>query len=191
MFDGGKTPVNHYFLKPGYAIANRDDTVVRAVLGNSVAVTLFDRAARRGGMCHFILPTPPTRELSTSQYGRAGIVALWRMLSSLAPAGRTSLTAQIIGGASRPRIPDEGLGAANVEAARETLAWLKIPVVSEDVGGQRGRKVLYQSGTDELGVFKVDTLRESDWFLRSADLRFAEEPRRRASAHGERRYHHV
>ncbi len=34
-----------FFLKPGYAMANQEASVIRAVLGNCVAVTFFDREA--------------------------------------------------------------------------------------------------------------------------------------------------
>jgi chemotaxis receptor (MCP) glutamine deamidase CheD len=38
------------------------------------------------------------------------------------------------------------LGAQNVEAARQRLAGQAVPVVAHDVGGERARKLIYETG---------------------------------------------
>jgi len=60
------------------------------------------------------------------------------------------LQAKVFGGASLfeasgPHSPS--LGARNVAVAREWLEAACIPVVAEDVGGERGRKVLFEAQT--------------------------------------------
>jgi chemotaxis protein CheD len=49
-------------------------------------------------------------------------------------------------------------------AARKVLAGKKIRVVSEDVGGQMGRKIVFNTHTNEVGVIKVEKLRKKDWY---------------------------
>lgn len=161
-----------YFLKPGYLLANREDTIVRTVLGNSVAVTLFDRHLRFGGMSHFVFPFTHERARATPQFGNIAITALFKILLHLG-SRLSSLEAQILGGAFRPGYEDENLGKQNIEVARKTLMRYGIPIVSEDVGGMRGRKVVYHTGTNETLVLKVDRIREADWFVPGQDLRFA------------------
>ncbi len=160
-----------FFLKPGYAMANREASVIRAVLGNCVAVTFFDRDNCFGGMNQFVFPSTDKREDMTAQYGNVGIRALFRMPLDMG-ANRNGLVAQIIGGSECRVFNDEDLGNQNIQLARGVLAQLRVPVVSEDVGGSMGRKVIYHSGTNEMAVFKVDSLRNSDWFKPGMDLRY-------------------
>lgn len=160
-----------FFLKPGYAMANYDASVIRSVLGNCVAVTFFDRNQCFGGMNQFVFPKTNRREDMTAQYGNVGIRALFRMLLEMG-ANREAMVAQIIGGSECRIFNDEGLGAQNIQLARVILEQLRVPVVSEDVGGSMGRKVIYHSGTNEMAVFKVDSLRNSDWFKPGMDLRY-------------------
>ena len=160
-----------FFLKPGYAMANNEASVFRAVLGNCVAVTFFDRNQRFGGMNQFVFPKTDCREDMTAQYGNVGIRALFKMLLDMG-AKRNTLVAQIIGGAECRGWNDEGLGSQNIRLARAVLAQLGVPVVSEDVGGLMGRKVIFHSGTNEMAIFKVDSLRNADWFRPGMDLRY-------------------
>ena len=160
-----------FFLKPGYAMANHEASVIRSVLGNCVAVTFFDRSNCFGGMNQFVFPRTDRREDMTAQYGNVGIRALFRMLIDMG-ANRQSLVAQIIGGAQCQVFDDEGLGSKNIHVARAVLEQLKVPVVSEDVGGSMGRKVIYHSGSNEIGIFKFDHLRNNDWFKPGMDLRY-------------------
>lgn len=161
-----------YFLKPGYVLVNREDSLVRTVVGNSVTVTIFDRRHRFGGINNFVLPISRERSRATPQFGNVAVTALCRMMFDLGGNPRT-LEAQIMGGASNLEVEDEGLGMQNVYIARRMLEKFRIPVVSEDVGGRRGRKVLYHSGTNETVIYKVDKIRESDWFTPDIDLQFA------------------
>ncbi len=160
-----------YFLKPGYAMANYESSAIRAVLGNCVAVTFFDRNNCFGGMNQFVFPKTNRREDMTAQYGNIGIRALFKMLMEMG-ANRRTLVAQIIGGAECNFFNDEDLGRQNVALARGMLAQLNVPVVSEDVGGKMGRKVIYHSGTNEVAIFKFDKLRRADWFRPGMDLRY-------------------
>ena len=160
-----------FFLKPGYAMANQEATIVRTVLGNCVAVTFFDQDNRFGGINQFVFPKTERREDMTPQYGNIGIRALFRMLMDMG-ANRGKLVAQIVGGAECQILNDDGLGLKNVNLARLVLDQLRVPVISEDVGGSLGRKVLYHSGTNEMAVFKVDNIRKCDWYAPGMDLRY-------------------
>ena len=160
-----------FFLKPGYVMANHEATIVRTVLGNCVAVTFFDQDNRFGGINQFVFPATDCREDMTPQYGNVGIKALFRMLMDMG-ASRNRMVAQIVGGAECHFLNDDGLGLQNVNLARTVLNQLRVPIVSEDVGGSMGRKVLYHSGTNEMAVFKVDNIRKSDWYAPGMDLRY-------------------
>ncbi|MCC8191212.1 MAG: chemotaxis protein CheD [Planctomycetes bacterium] len=170
MVDNAYLPTQ-FFLKPGYAMANRNATVIRTVLGNCVAVTVFDRNNHFGGMNQFVFPKTDRLEDMTAQFGNVGIRALFQMLMDMG-ASRDGLVAHIVGGSQCRLFNDGDLGSQNIRLARHILEKLRVPVVSEDVGGSMGRKVIYHSGTNEMAVFKVDSLRNHDWFRPGMDVRY-------------------
>jgi chemotaxis protein CheD len=170
--ESSQIEIYEYFLKPGYLLANREDTVVRAVLGNCVAVSMFDRESRFGGMNHFLFPESRHRRDATAQYGNIAVHALYRLLINMG-AQTSSLEAQIFGGSINRNLDDGDLGKRNAEAARKMLRKIGVRVASEDVGGTRGRKVIYHTGSNETIVYKVDNIRDSDWFLPGQDIRFS------------------
>lgn len=160
-----------YYLKPGYVMANRSATMIRAILGNCVAVAIFDSILHFGGMHQFVFPRTDVPKDRTPQYGNVGISVLMKMMVDLG-SSRDNIVAQIFGGAQSRNWQDGKLGEKNVAFARSALAHLKVPVVSEDVGGFMGRKILYHTGTNETAVFKMDQLAEDAWFLPGTDLRY-------------------
>ena len=46
----------------------------------------------------------------------------------------------------------------------------QIPLVSEDVGGNKGRKVVFNTRTREALVLKVERIRKEDWNLYEDNL---------------------
>lgn len=161
-----------YFLKPGYIVAHTEAMLVRLVLGNCVAVTLFDRIRRFGGIHHFVFPRAERPEDATAQFANVGLPALLRMMKDMGATDR-ALVAQILGGAQAPGFDDESLGEKNVDFARRVLTRFNVPVISEDVGGTLGRKVVYHTGTNQTAIFRADDLRRSDWFQPGMDLRYS------------------
>ncbi|GAB4272476.1 MAG: hypothetical protein Kow0092_27530 [Deferrisomatales bacterium] len=149
------------FLYPGEAVFAREPTRIDTLLGSCVAVCLYDRARRWGGMNHYMLPRRGDGRLPPGKYGDHAI----RSLLSLARAAgsrKEDLCASVYGGA---RVaghlgPGQGpdvleVGARNVEVAREMLERFRVPVVREEVGGTRGRKLSMNSATNEVRVQEV------------------------------------
>ena len=150
-----------YFLAPGHIYFSAEPIRVGAVLGSCVAVCLWDRDQKCGGMNHFIRPAASCAARATPKFGNAAIAALIKMMTD-AGCKPGQMVAQIMGGASRH---DEtgGVGLANVEAARKILGRKGIRVYSEDVGGHLGRKIIFDTGTGHVAVLKVHDIRASDW----------------------------
>ena len=131
------------YLPPGRMFASAEAVQVSTILGSCVSVCLWDPQARVGGINHFLLPdgAPPSPRFGTS--------AMPLLVESVIEKGarRESLRARIVGGAcviDAMRSSPSHLGARNVEVARERLAQERIPVVAEDVGGDRGRKLVFE-----------------------------------------------
>jgi chemotaxis protein CheD len=75
-----------------------------------------------------------------------------------------NLEAQILSGAHNRKVSTKDIGLENIMAAKRILIRERIRVKSEDVRGGKGRKIVFNTGTNEIAVFKVDKLREADWY---------------------------
>jgi chemotaxis protein CheD len=129
------TPI---FLPPGSICCTAEPSVVSTILGSCVAVCLWDKRLRIGGMNHFLLPrcggSPPSP--------RYGDIAFNHLLVSMGRLGCkvTNLHAKVFGGAAV--LPfgahSETVGSQNVSVALEVLHGHGIPVLAQRTGGQRG-----------------------------------------------------
>ena len=153
-----------YYLKPGFLYLTREETVIYTVLGSCVAVCLWDRQNRIGAMNHFLYPRTADPAQATARFGNVAVLTLIRLMLAEGVA-REGLEGQIFGGGTLGTGRPEGdIGPQNVQVARKILTQQGIPITSEDVGGGKGRKLIYNTGTNEAVVLKVDRLREEDWY---------------------------
>jgi chemotaxis protein CheD len=133
------------YLHPGQLFVASEPTVVTTILGSCVAVCLWDITQGIGGINHYLLPVG----LKTAANGmRYGNVAIEQVLAKLERTGarHSNLRAKVFGGAcvlDAMRDKANHLGDKNVEMAQKALAEAGIPVVASDVGGSRGRKVIF------------------------------------------------
>ncbi|MCG8686792.1 MAG: chemotaxis protein CheD [Desulfobacterales bacterium] len=169
MTKQSETPVTKdYFLRPGYIYLPQKPTVISTVLGSSVSVSLYDKRMKTGGMNHFLFPYVQNREKSTALYGNIAVIALIRMMEENG-SKRSHLEAQIFGGAFNTDVSTRDIGKDNFIHARQILNRKGIKIVSEDVGGSKGRKVVFNTLSYEIGILKVDRLRMSDWYPYDGD----------------------
>jgi chemotaxis protein CheD len=141
------------------ALIGRAPAVLRACgLGSCIAVGLYDPQNHIGGLGHMLLPSNP----EGSPYGMEGKyvdIGISRMVDELVRGGarRDDLVAKIVGGANMFETTYQTLinsiGARNARSARETLARLAIPLVGEEVGGNRGRNVEFDLATGKMLVY--------------------------------------
>ena len=155
--------VQDYFLRPGFIYLPDRPTTISAVLGSSVAVSLYDRSLKAGGMNHFLFPYMNGREKATALYGNVAVLTLIRMMAGHGSKA-SNLEAQVFGGAFNTEVSKRDIGRDNLRAARHILSRQKIKIVSEDVGGEIGRKIVFNTLTYEIGILKVGRLRESAWY---------------------------
>lgn len=135
-----------HFLMAGQFCVHQEPVDVVTILGSCVAVCLWDDQRRVGGMNHFLLPAGGHPEAPDG--ARYGDVAVSALVQALYGAGcrPQSLEAKVFGGArtfgSKPPGPRD-IGTLNIAAARQALSRYGVEIVSEDVGGPRGRKVIF------------------------------------------------
>lgn len=152
----------NYFLKPGYILVANSATVISTVLGSCVSVCIYDRKRKVGGMNHFQLPLIDKSNAATARYGNVATVALIGMMMDDG-CRLKHLESQIFGGAFNAQVSEVDIGKENIRMAQRILRKKGIPIVSEDVGGQKGRKIVFDTATNEVAVIKVDKLRKGDW----------------------------
>ncbi|MBI9088495.1 MAG: chemotaxis protein CheD [Desulfobacterium sp.] len=155
--------VGEYLLKPGFIYLPRHPTAISAVLGSSVSICLYDRKLGIGGMNHFLFPCALRPKRPTAKYGNVATTALIRMMLKNG-ATLKHMEAQVVGGAFQPKFMSRDIGMTNLETARDMLKKQKIRIVSEDVRGELGRKVVFNTTHCEIAVIKVGRLRRSDWY---------------------------
>ena len=154
--------LREYLLKPGFIFLSKEPVVISSVLGSCVAVSMWDNKVLFGGMAHYLFPNVRPGASPTAKYGNVAVRHLAEMFF-LEGAVKERINAQLFGGASnskRNRIVAE----ENITIARLALEKLGIKVVSEDVGGHMGRKLIYNTLTNEAIVYKTNQLRKGDWY---------------------------
>jgi chemotaxis protein CheD len=132
------------YLLPGQLHASADPCQIRTILGSCVAICLWDSHQHIGGMNHFLLPASSEGHPATTRFAD---VATKTLLDKLKAIGCRvpHLEAKIFGGSSMFQKQNRtvaSLGTQNVAAAIELMSNAGIPVVVQETGGTRGRKIM-------------------------------------------------
>ena len=149
-----------YFLYPSnIVISNRSEWIV-TILGSCVAVCLFDPTKAIGSMNHYMLPYWNGKEKATPKYGN---IAIKKIIDNMYTAGcqQQNLKAKLFGGANINLAADNpfSINKQNISLARLILAEYEIPIVSQNVGGFRGRKIQFNPATGEVRHKFIDSTR--------------------------------
>lgn len=157
------TVTENYYLEPGYIFLAEKPTSISTVIGSCVSVCIYDRKRKVGGMNHFELPLATDSDQATARFGNVATITLIRMMIHDGSKIK-NLEAQILGGAHNSKVSPKDIGFENIMAAKRILTRERIRITSEDVRGGKGRKIIFNTATNEIAVFKVDKLRDSDWY---------------------------
>ena len=137
------------YLHPGQVFVSPEPAEVTTILGSCVAVCVFDPVLRMGGTNHYLLPHWVGNGTSAARFGNVAVRSLIEKLLALG-GQKQNFQAKVFGGAC---VIDafhgrgDHLGTKNSELALKLLQQEGIPVVADDVGGRRGRKVVFHTDT--------------------------------------------
>jgi len=151
---------NEIIVETGSLIISNGSTVlITRALGSCVAITLYDKNQKLGGMIHFILPENPGGK-KKGKYADTGIqLLLEKMLES--NAKKEDLTAKMIGGAIMFEDfmddVENSIGNRNVIKGKEILKKLGITLLSHDTGGNYGRSVKFQLSDGKVFITSYKT----------------------------------
>ncbi len=141
-----------------YRVGCRPEIFKAAGLGSCLAVSLYDGELGLGGLAHTLLPG---RRQEGPLVGSAKYVvdAICLMRQALLDDGAQAsrLVAKLAGGANMFEVEFlsqvDGIGARSAHSARAALIEQGIPLVAEDIGGNRGRTVEFDLATGQLIVY--------------------------------------
>jgi len=136
-------------LMQGDVYCTADSKILITVLGSCVAVCLWDKRRRFGGMNHFVLPEDRKGERS----GRYGESAIDQLIAGLVRLGSDvgDLEAKVFGGAAvLPFSGGQSVGSSNVAVALERLRAHGIRVTAQRTGGVEGRQIRFTTRTGEV-----------------------------------------
>ncbi len=137
------------FLLPGDFFWGDSETRIRTILGSCVSICIWHPIKKFGGMCHFMLPDRRLAKIENSKLdGKYGVEA-WIFFEREFEKSKTKPTeyiAKIFGGSemfikTEQNQNDIAMGVKNIEFAKNILAKNKIQIVSENIGGTRGRRI--------------------------------------------------
>jgi chemotaxis protein CheD len=150
-------PVEQIYLHPGQTYATKDTAVVTTILGSCVAVCLWEPVVRVAAINHFLLARNPVRGTDDARYGDT---AMELLLASMLERGAwvDRIIAKVFGGACVLRSMTSSarsIGGQNNDAARRFLERYQIQISADQTGGQRGRKLLFDTADGSAWVKEI------------------------------------
>jgi chemotaxis protein CheD len=147
------TPKKETSIHIGEYHASKVPTIIYTLLGSCVAVCLYDRKKRIGGMNHILLPGNASMD-KYNDCARYGINAMELLIAKMVKLGgeKRHFASKVFGGANLlPSIPYERcVGKKNVFFVLNFLTKASIPVLSQDVGGNDSRKIFFHTDTGDV-----------------------------------------
>ncbi|RJO64826.1 MAG: hypothetical protein C4523_17480 [Myxococcales bacterium] len=158
-------PGEQVVLAPGNVLIPATHVAVLTVVASSVAVTAYDAKLKRGGICHFVRAIPDPGRPLTPLYGLPAVAAL---IGHFLDQGATPETLRVgVYGGAYPEwaaAREREIARENVSVVIDVLKRKDIVPWDQDCAGNRGRKLIYMTGTNEIAVLKTDLVRKNDWF---------------------------
>lgn len=147
---------NKVFLLPGEYCITKKPTLISTLLGSCVAVSLFNKKLKFGGLNHFMLPKMPDQAATSTKYGDYSTEMLIKFMKKGDPY-LSNIEAMMFGGGHVVGHLSNGgdIANANIQIAREVLKKHDIKIIKDDTGGNNGRKIYYQSWDNQIKIKKI------------------------------------
>jgi len=140
------------FVLPGEIAITKQPAIIATLLGSCVAVCLYNRKLRFGGMNHFMLPSGGSKEM----LGKYGDVSTTKLIESMLKADPKvgNIQAKVYGGGAVVGHLSSGMdiGKRNIQVAFEILKKYDIQVMENKTGGDSGRKIFFDNQTGDVDM---------------------------------------
>ena len=140
-------------IKVGIAdlnVAYSPDKLITVGLGSCVGIAIYDKEVGLGGLAHIMLPDSSQFNKVTNEMKFADL-AIPILVNDMIKKGAKlkNMKAKIAGGASMFNFSDKSIimdiGKRNGVAVKNALKILSIPIVGEDIGGNKGRTLIFET----------------------------------------------
>lgn len=146
-----------YLIQVGMAdfkVARAPDKLTTVGLGSCIGICLLDKIAKIGGMAHIMLPSSQQAR-SNQNRAKFADTAIEDLITEMEKLGasRKRLTAKIAGGSQMFNIGSSDImkiGERNAKAVIEILNGNSIRILAQDIGGNHGRTIIFDSVSGEL-----------------------------------------
>lgn len=148
-------------------VAHTPEILVTYALGSCVGICLYDPVMKLAGLSHILLPS--SKQLSgamAQKQEKFADTAINLLVNKMVATGASKirLRAKIAGGAQMfSGLSNSALatiGQRNVQAVKEELSKLNIPIVAEDTGKDYGR-TLFLNAQD--GSMRIKSVNHGEW----------------------------
>lgn len=140
----------------GKIVIAHPPTVLTAIgIGSCVIVCMYDLIAETAGMAHIMLPDSEGQKFDATRPAKFAKMGVQKLFIELirCDAKPSHIVAKIVGGAQIFYFKQAlAIGRNNINAVREALKSMGVPIVASDVGGNMGRSVWFYPETGKVIV---------------------------------------
>lgn len=142
-------------------IVKEPRTIRTSGLGSCVGIVLYDEKKKIAGMVHIMLPDSnlgKSDRINAAKFADTGIYGLMELLKAEG-VRPMALKAKIAGGSQMFQFGSSDtirIGPRNVEAVKQELKRLSIPIIAEDTGGSSGRTIEFNPSLSMLTIRTVN-----------------------------------
>lgn len=157
-------------IKQGDYCVTDQPIVITTILGSCISVCLYDKSTGFGGMNHFMLPKKNDDKDMYRPF-RYGVFSMEQMVNQFLKQGsnKAHLQAKVIGGAKMMGELSK-IGQLNIDFIMQYLSDEKLPLVSQDLGGDQGRKLAFFPNSGRLLVSKIAQIENSKLIERETKI---------------------
>lgn len=136
------------------------DRLITVGLGSCIGIAIHDKYSNIAGLAHIMLPDSTQFSNVTNPLKFADL-AIPLLIEKMIKQGanKRHMKAKIAGGASMFNFPDKkmmtDIGARNGEAVKVALGKVNIPLIAEDIGGNKGRTMILNANN---GMVQIRTV---------------------------------
>ncbi len=140
--------------------ANNDPSIFYTVVGVCIAVCIWDKVKKSGGMCHYRLPEEIDGVDAPADNNDYGEKAILNLLKKFKHSGSkiSHLQARILGGGQLhygDYMEKQRIGERNIDIAMEVLSKFAIPIIGKSIGGDIGRHIRFNTRNGQLNFREV------------------------------------
>lgn len=145
-----------------YKVTKSPNKLITLGLGSCIGVVIYDSAKKIAGMAHVMLPSSEEIKNNSNKLKFADTCIDLMMADLLKEkVSKGQLKAKMAGGAQMFSVSlkseNLNIGRRNAQAVKDKLKQLGIPVIAEDIHGDKGRTITFDVETQQLFIRSIGT----------------------------------